>query len=404
MNDEPYARRYISLPGGKASIEQVLIDDKWVDVNRLPVLSMDLKFDLDLVLDTTKFAGPMTSVIDAMNGLGLAARKAEESMAGPVSRQRKAAQAMNVPIAGKPRSPRRLHGFKPHSTTNQYGMIFEDPERCATCGAGPQSRAHQVPAATRKPDLGYSVMDRVLVHVQPGALNAADEWELGTVVDVEGAFDDGPGGKAKILLDSQTTPGVPADVSVANWYVCNNAIKRAPVVPRFATPEEADAWLEAQSEAGRADGEAPVDNLIAYDGTAIGFTGRGIAPNAGQLWALGGAAVGGAPGVIAHNGPYTAKLTAGQAYAPLSPVFSARLQDAAGYRGRWFPLSIAGQGAAGPELSGIYVADHTDVGRTFSEVVGFADNGAGPVELKTATLAAPCTLSAIGDTISVTIS
>lgn len=379
------ARRYWTASPTGEPVHEVYDGTKWVNVRVLPGFSINT--------NVAQFTGPMERVIEAMSGLGLAARKAEESMAGPVSRQRKAAQTTNVPMAGKPRSPRRLHGFKPQSSTNPYGMIFEDPERCATCSKGPQDRSHQVPPATRKPDLGYSVMDRVLVHVQPGARNAADEWALGTVVDVEGTFDDGPGGRAKILLDSQTTPGVPADVSVANWYVCNNAIKRAPVVPRFTTLEEADAWLEAQSEAGRSGGgEAPVDTLIALT------EGGGITPSTNSAgWIIGGVPLSGPGGL----GPYTAKLNVSNP-AP-GPTFSARLQDMAGHRSRPFPLAVVGQGVAGPELGGTYVADATDIGRTFAEVVGFADAGIGPVELKTASLSTPCTLSTIGDTVTVTI-
>lgn len=115
---------------------------------------------------------------------------------------------------------------------------------CEVCGLPDSNAVHQVPSAAKsKPDIaGAPVGARVMVSPLPTAVPSAATRVpmIGTVVDVHRAFDGQVAGY-DVRLDAE-----PSQVFTVRADDITPAVK----VPKFASVEEADAWLE-QHDPGR---------------------------------------------------------------------------------------------------------------------------------------------------------
>jgi hypothetical protein len=133
-----------------------------------------------------------------------------------------------------------LHGFSPVLDVNGIEV-----DLCRVCNGPKANRAHQAPAAKSKPKgvAGFAVGTRVTW--TPKAMGGRTPVPLlGTIVGEDRAFDgliedytvqqDGP------VKGGLMTPGELVQVKPADLHTVV-----AP--PKFRTPEEADAWLEAQA-------------------------------------------------------------------------------------------------------------------------------------------------------------
>ncbi len=296
--------------------------------------------------------GGRQSILDASQAsqaYGLKAIYAEQAMKGFGMASRKSPLSTNVPAVSAERRSKtkvQMHPWMQGTKHDPFGNV-QSSEQCFRCNGEKSDPQHMlVPTAGKPSIVGFKVGERVLALVDPASLNESDRWELGTVVEQKRAFDGLPS-TVFVDLDEQGT-----------LTLAMNEVRRAPMVPKFRTPEEADAWMEAAS----GDRE----------------TGRPSSPSTQAVYANGAKA---RPPVDLSG-----------------VILTGRLVSARGFLSDPFAVKQTGPGLAGTWQS------PNDSKHTFTGARLYGDLRGGPVELAHQTLEAPVSVFNAGDTISVTFS